>query len=643
MAIQTLLVILLAFALVTLAAERIGFYLQKFNLPLISGFLLTGLIAGPYVLDMIHADYTKPLLFLDDISLSIIAFAAGSEFYISELRGRFRSILLVTAGNLVIVPLVGTVAVYLLADFIPFMHDLPAASRLAAALVAGAILLARSPSSAIAIVNELRAKGPFTQTALGVTMLTDVLVIMLFAVMLLVADALITNIGINVGFVLLLLVELLVSLLIGYGLGRLLQLILLVHIPTVAKTAFIMLAGYGIFLLAAFVREYSHVHLPFEFFLEPLLICMVGSFVITNYSAYRAEFMKILHDVSPAIYVIFFTLTGASLSLDVLAEIWPIALVIFALRMAAIFLGSYAGGVLAGDSAKHNAISWMTYVTMAGVGLGLAKQAAIEFPEWGNAFATLIISVIVVSQLLGPPLFKWAINRVGEAHSRGQAAEFDGQRDALIFGLENQSMALARLLATHGWTVTIASRTADQWPQLAEETAGIQIKAIPGLTLAALQQLGAERADAIITMLSNEENYQICELAYEHYGTEQLVVRLTEHENYERFQALGAVIVDPINATVSLLDLFVRSPVATSILLEMNKDQAVMELQVRNRRIRGLALRELRLPLDVLILSLRRGHSTLVSHGYTRLDLGDLVTVVGSPASLDAVKLQIEG
>ncbi len=643
MTIQALLVILLAFALISLAAERIGFYLQKFNLPLISGFLLTGLIAGPYVLDMIHADYTKPLLFLDDISLSIIAFAAGSEFYLSELRGRFRSILFVTVGNLLIVPLIGTVTVYFLADFIPFMHDLPATSRLAASLVAGAILLARSPSSAIAIVNELRAKGPFTQTALGVTMLTDVLVIMLFAVMLLVADALITNVGVNLGFVVLLLVELLVSLLLGYGLGRLLQLILQVHIPTPAKTALIMLAGYGIFLFAAFVRAYSHEHLPIEFFLEPLLICMVGSFVITNYSNYRAEFMKILHDVSPAIYVIFFTLTGASLSLDVLAEIWPIALVIFVMRMVAIFVGSYSSGLLAGESAKHNALGWMTYVTMAGVGLGLAKQAAIEFPEWGNSFATMIISVIVVSQLVGPPLFKWAINRAGEAHPRGQAAEFDGQRDAIIFGLENQSMALARMLAAHGWMVTIASRAAEQWPQLEGETTGIQIKAIPGLTLEAMQQLGAEGADAIITMLSNEENYQICELAYEHYGTEQLVVRLTEHENYERFQTLGAIIVDPTNATVSLLDLFVRSPIATSILLEMNKEQAVMELQVRNRRIRGLALRELRLPLDVLILSLRRGHSTLVSHGYTRLDLGDLVTVVGSPESLDAVKLQIEG
>ena len=50
-----------------------------------------------------------------------------------------------------------------------------------AALLAGAILVARSPSSAIAVVKELRAHGPFTKTVLGVTVIMDVVVIIAFA------------------------------------------------------------------------------------------------------------------------------------------------------------------------------------------------------------------------------------------------------------------------------------------------------------------------------------------------------------------------------------------------------------------------------------------------------------------------------
>ncbi|MEZ4863022.1 MAG: cation:proton antiporter [Caldilineaceae bacterium] len=643
MTLQTLLIVLLAFALITLASERIGYYFRLLNLPLISGFLFTGVLAGPYLLGLIQIEQTEQLRFLDDVALGVIAFAAGSEFYLSELRGRLRSIAWITLTNTIFIPIIGAVSLYLLADFIPFMQDLSPASRLAAALVAGAILVARSPSSAIAIVNELRAKGPFTQMTLGVTMLTDVLVIILFAVMSFVADALIHNVALSLGFIGLLLAELGVSIIVGYGLGQLLHLLLRTHMNGWLKRGLVIIAGYAIFVLADYVRDASHLYLPFEFFLEPLLICMIGSFVITNYTGYRAEFMQIVHDIGPPIYVIFFTLTGASLSLDVLANTWQIAAILFGIRLVAIFIGSYSGGLIAGDPAAYNRLSWMTFVTQAGVGLGLAKEAAIEFPEWGAAFATMIISVIVVSQLVGPPLFKMAISRVGEARPRGQTPEFDGERDAIIFGLEDQSLALARLLKSHGWGVKIASRTINEWRGVNDNNRDIDIVAIPGLTLEAFKLLQAEQADAIIAMLSNEENYQICELAYEHYGTEHLVVRLTEREEYERFQELGAIIVDPSIATVNLLDLFVRSPLATSILLDMVENQAVRDLQVRNRHIGGLALRELRLPLDVLVLSLRRGNSTLVSHGYTRLELGDSITVVGSPESLEQVTLQIEG
>ncbi|MCB0050841.1 MAG: hypothetical protein KDE24_15020, partial [Caldilinea sp.] len=110
------------------------------------------------------------------------------------------------------------------------------------------------------------------------------------------------------------------------------------------------------------------------------------------------EFMRILEEVSPPIYVVFFTLTGASLALDVLAQTWPIAVALFLARLVAIYAGSFAGGVAARDPMPYNRMSWMTFITQAGVGLGLAKEVSVAYPEWGGSFATLVISVIVVSQ-----------------------------------------------------------------------------------------------------------------------------------------------------------------------------------------------------------------------------------------------------
>ncbi|MFQ5675732.1 MAG: cation:proton antiporter [bacterium] len=629
------------FAVVALASKQIGGLFLKANLPLISGFLFTGIIAGPYVLDLIPLEATKNLRFVDELSLAFIAFAAGSELYLKELRSRFKSIRWVTFGNVVIIPILGSMTLFLLSNHIPFMRSMTPANRFAVAILAGAILVARSPSSAIAIVNELRAKGPFTQTTLGVTMVSDVVVIILFALSSSVADTLLTKNSLNLSLIALLATELTISLIAGYALGKIIQLILSLPIHRPLKTFVLLTAGYGVFALSNAIRHVSQENLPFELLLEPLLICMIGSFVATNFSKDRRELLRILHEAGPPIYIAFFTLTGASLDLDVLPATWQIALALFLVRLVAIFIGSFVGGALGGDPMSHNRISWMSYITQAGVGLGLAKETVVEFPEWGTAFATIIIAVIVVNQIVGPPFFKWAIHLAGEAHTRAKTPDFDGVQDVIIFGLESESMALARQLQTHGWEVRIAALDMHYAKEISNDSA-IEIHPIPNLNMETLHKLDAGKAEAIVAMLSDEENYKICELAYENFGTDNLVVRLNDRFNFKKFHKLGALIVDPATAIVSLLDHLVRSPAAASLLLGMEKGQDVIEMEVRNPDLHGMSIRDLRLPLDVHILSVRRGGHMLISHGYTRLELGDLISVVGSVESLEQIALHFD-
>ena len=80
------------FAIIALASRQIGQYFARANLPLITGFLFTGMIAGPFMLGLIPKEAQSSLLFVDQLSLAFIAFAAGSELYLKELRSRFRSI-----------------------------------------------------------------------------------------------------------------------------------------------------------------------------------------------------------------------------------------------------------------------------------------------------------------------------------------------------------------------------------------------------------------------------------------------------------------------------------------------------------------------------------------------------------------------
>jgi len=72
------------FAIIAIASKQIGHSLVKTGIPLISGFLLTDIVAGPYVLDLITREATLNLRFVDEISLGFIAFAAGGELYSSS-------------------------------------------------------------------------------------------------------------------------------------------------------------------------------------------------------------------------------------------------------------------------------------------------------------------------------------------------------------------------------------------------------------------------------------------------------------------------------------------------------------------------------------------------------------------------------
>ena len=348
---------------------------------------------------------------------------------------------------------------------------------------------------------------------------------------------------------------------------------------------------------------------------------------------------RIIEKAGPFIYVIFFTYVGISINLEVLIYSWAIALLLFAIRIIAIMAASFIGSILGKESRKFVLMSWTPYITQAGVSLGLITVVAGHFAGWSSEFGTIMIAVIVINQFVGPPLMKWAINRVGESHTKAKVHEFDGTRDAFIFGVESQSVTLAKNLQKHNWEVRLITMQEDILP---EDCNVIDIVKINEFTFKSLNKLGMEHVEAIVLMKTDEENLKICELAFEHFGVPNIIVRLNNRSYFDRFHELGALIVEPKTAILSLLDHFVRSPHATSLLLGMEEGHDSMDIEVLNEDIHGMAIRNIRLPLDVLVLSIDRHGHILTTHGYTRLRKHDIVTVVGLEENLEKVRLFLQ-
>ncbi len=638
MDIKTLIFLLIGFLIVAIASNQIAKVFQKIKFPLITGFIITGIIAGSSFLNFIPPEAIKKLNFLNEIALAIIAFSAGAELYLDDLRSRLNSIKWMTIGQLVITFILTSVTVYFLADRIPFMADLEDTTKFAISILFGTIFVARSPSSAIAVINEMRANGPFTKTVMGVTVIKDVLVIILFAIVFSVSKTLINGNEINLSFLIILILELAISFGLGYLVGKILEIPFQLFFNSDVKKISVVLIGYSIYLFSNFIKTNSVNWFHHEIILEPLLIAIIGSFVLTNNSKHRLEFRELLHDISPTIYIIFFTLTGASLSFQTLVNVFGIAVALFILRLITMILAGFFGVIAAKDPKKYLFIAWMPYLTQAGVALGLATIISNAFPEWGHEFETIVIAIIVINQLVGPPLFKWSLNIVKESHLRAKMDHLQSTRDAIIFGVENQSIALAQQLEKHNWN----SRLVSLEECSIENTNNFEVISNFIPSVKNLEDLSLNKTEAIVLMLNDDDNYYIAEKIYEHIGMEDVIVRLNQRENFEKFHKLGTLIIEPSTAIVSLLDHFVRSPNATSLLLGMDDGQDTMDIEIKNRDYHGLRIRELRLPTDLIILSIERKGQMLMTHGYTRLRIGDVMTLVGSAKSLEDIKFKLD-
>ncbi|MBI9057433.1 MAG: cation:proton antiporter [Labilibaculum sp.] len=631
--------IIIGFLIVATASNRIAKYFPRIKLPIITGLLFIGILSGPFILNFLPKQSLKHLHFINETSLAFIAFAAGAELYLKELKGRMKSIKWMTFGQLFFTFGLSIAGILFFSNRIGFLSELEWPVKLAIALLIGTIFVTRSPASAIAVINEMRAKGPYTQTAIGVTVIKDVLVIVLFTICFSIAGALISNVPFDFWLVAILFGELCLSICIGFILGQVMNLVLGLRLGTMFKASCLVVLGYSIYLLAHLARIKSNSWFGFELYIEPLLICILGSFVVVNYGSNRREFTKIIELVVPTIYVLFYTLTGASVSLDVLAQAWSVALLFFIIRLVSMAIGAVIGGTLGGDPMKINRFAWMPYVTQAGVAIGLVSVVSSKYPEWGPQFAAILIAVIVMNEILGPPLFKWFILMVGESHKKKELQHENRIQKAIIFGLEGQSLALARQLMDNDWIVKVVTRNEERAKL---EYQGVDVRYVKELSLVELKRLKADKADAIVMMNKDEDNLKVCEIAYEHFGTRDLVVRVHERSFINKFHELGALIVEPTTVMVSLMDHLVRSPIATSLLLGMEKNHDTVDIEMQNQELHGISLRDIQIPTDVIILATKRNQNTLISTGYTRLRLGDVLTVVGSIESIEKVRLKME-
>jgi Kef-type K+ transport system membrane component KefB len=395
--------LLLGFLL--LAAFVAGEVAKELRLPRITGYLIIGLLCGPHVLRLLPQETVRGFRLINDVALSVIAMQAGGELRFGQLRERFRSISTITLFQIILVALGCAAVVSLAASDFAFLRDAHAHAVFAVALIFGIVAVAKSPATTIAVITEMRARGPLTDTVLGVSVLKDVIILLLLAVILPAATVLVNptlgfdftqlrEISLSIGL----------SLLLGGGLGRAIVLYLK-HIKA-QPILFVLAVAFGVVELAHALGLQSESY---------ILMGMAAGFVVQNLSVQGSKFIDALEANSLPLYALFFAVAGADLDLGVIPSIWKAALLILIARLALTFASTYLGALASGDTPTIRRYAWLGFLAQAGVTLGIANIVRDRFPGWGTEVASIIIAMVAVNQLVGPPLFRYALLRAKEA------------------------------------------------------------------------------------------------------------------------------------------------------------------------------------------------------------------------------------
>jgi Kef-type K+ transport system membrane component KefB len=418
---------LTATGFILLAAYGFGELFRRFRLPALLGYLATGMLFGPSLAslalgDSAHAPIDKEAL--DQLSLvnllavGVIGTMGGGEIRIDDLRGNFRKVASITVVVFLMVLPVVTGLVLALAYFaptlIPFLAEIPAEGRIAAALLFGVLAVGMSPSATLALLLEVRATGRFTSLVLGVVVLADLVLVATFLIVLALAKLLVSPEGVSADRMF----EVLPHIGAEFGwailLGLLLGLAFIAYLRVVRRE--LLLFSLGIIFITSFVASRLHA--------ETLLAFLVGGFVVQNFSKHGHTLIEAFERIALPVFVIYFTTQAATLDLVAFTAYLPLTLLLVVTRVALFFYGIGAAARLARVDDEQRRLLRISFFSQGGVDLVLAALIAEAIPGWGVEVQTVTIATILIYVVVGPPLLARALDRAGEsAAARERGAE----------------------------------------------------------------------------------------------------------------------------------------------------------------------------------------------------------------------------
>ncbi len=376
-----------AIAIVLLFGITLSRFAQKLNIPSIIGYLVSGIIIGPSVLGFINVEQVSDLQTFSVITLSILSFIIGSQFKLSHVKR--------IGGKMILTGLYACLTTFLFISIgmILLKQDVRVA------LILGVIGATTAPAVVMNIFKDYKAKGKLTDTILSIVAIDDVISIILFGFTLILIENSMTNfhlISLFAPFK-----EIIISLILGSIMGYALGLGSKLFKENTSQIALVIVFIFSTITFANYLG------------ISPLLICTIMGIVFVN--SFEGKIINGILDVSDellsVILIIFFVVSGATLDVTLIPQIWFIALVFIIVRVFGKWIGALLGSNIAKLDDSISKVLGLGLLSQTGLAVGLVLAASDVLKDKTAMVQSIVVLTSITIDLISPFILKMILKK----------------------------------------------------------------------------------------------------------------------------------------------------------------------------------------------------------------------------------------
>ena len=381
--------VLLSLSIILLAGFLLTRITKLAKLPYVTGYIISGILIGPYVLNLIPREVVDGMGFISDIALAFIAFGVGRFFKKEVFQETGLGVVVITLFESLVPGIIVTVSLHYIFrlnwDF---------------CLLLGAIATATAPASTMVTIRQYHARGNFVNTLLQVVAFDDAVCLIAFSVVSAVVNSY-AGADIVTSEIVLPVVYNIAALAIGLAGGIILSKLMTPSRSEDNRLILTISFLLGIAGLCAAVN------------ISPLLSCMMLGATYINMTRDKELFRQV-EKFTPPILSMFFVVSGMNLDIRSFSTLGVIGAAYFIIRIAGKYLGAFLGSSIVKTTKEVRNYLGLALIPQAGVAIGLAFLGRrVLTSAMGDMLLAVILSSSVLYELIGPVSAKIALVRSG--------------------------------------------------------------------------------------------------------------------------------------------------------------------------------------------------------------------------------------